>query len=195
MAETIVEFFAGVPEEWRVFFISMIPITELRAAIPLGFAWGMTPFAAFGWAVFGNFIPIIPLLLVLKFLYLKIIDFPRLGKPLRKLANLGYSKGDKVKRYGLLGLALLVAVPLPGTGIWTGCLVAVLFAISLRQATLAITAGMVVAGIVVTAVVYGALTVSKLVYGEWILLAIVVAALAIFALRRWGKHKDKNKHN
>ena len=84
---------------------------------------------------------------------------------------------------------------MPGTGIWTGCLVAVLFGISLRQATLAITAGMVVAGIVVTAVVYGALTVSKLVYGEWILLAIVVAALAVFALRRWGKHKDKNKHN
>ncbi len=129
------------------------------------------------------------MLLLLKFLYAKVVHWPRLGKPLRKLAERGDKKGEQVRRYGLVGLALLVAIPLPGTGVWTGCLVAVLLNIPFAKAAVAITVGMLVAGLAVTAIVSGGLMISQLVYGEliFVLIALLIIGAIIFFKKRAKK--------
>ncbi|MFP4016305.1 MAG: COG2426 family protein [Halanaerobiales bacterium] len=135
--------------ELAVFFISGLPIVELRGAIPLAISMGMSPLKAYGLAVVGNTIPVIPLLLLLvpvrKFLreHLEFMDrfFTWLDK--RTI-----TKGERIEKYGALALILFTAIPFPTTGAWTASLAAVLFKIKFRYAFPAIVAGILLAGII-----------------------------------------------
>jgi uncharacterized membrane protein len=149
MIESIVETLRGLPKPLIVLFISCLPIAELRGAIPVALALGMSPFKAFWLGVIGNLIPVIPLLIFLGPISewlrrFKIFEgfFDWLFKRTRK-------RGEKVERYGALGLIFFVAIPLPITGAWTGCAAAFVFGIRFIYAFPAILLGVLIAGVVV----------------------------------------------
>ncbi len=192
MADFFISLVGGIPVTWRVFILSMIPITELRAALPLGVVWGMSVPEAYWWSVFGNFMPVLPALFILKLAFRWLIDKPKIGKPLRWLAAYNERKGSQVKRYGLLGLFLLVAVPIPGTGIWTGCIVAAAMGMHFWPAALAITVGMMVAGLLVSLLVSGVVAVSGMDFGLEIALIVLAVALIVFFVFYFRK-KKKNR--
>lgn len=188
MVDSIIEWMADIPPGWRVFILSMLPVTELRGAIPLGVLWDLRPITAYFWAVVGNFVPIIPLLLFLRWGLSMLIRHPRLEKLRNWLERRNRANQETVRRYGVVGLTLLVAVPLPGTGVWTGALVATLLKLRFLPALLAITVGELIAGVLVCLVVTGAVMVSQLYYGEWILAILIVVAISVLLL---GKKKKK----
>ena len=135
--------------------IAMVPVIELRGAIPFGVANGLEPWFATILAVIGNLIPIPFILLLLT----KIFDWLRDKKYTKKMIAWLEKKAEKnrkkVNKYGWLGLIILVAIPLPGTGAWTGALVASCFKMKFKPSMLAIIAGVIIAAIIVFAITYG----------------------------------------
>ena len=140
---------------WMTFFMAMLPVVELRGAIPFGVASGLHPLVAMGAAILGNLFPVPLILLLLRRVFRWLRHIPRLGALIGRLERRAHLKGRKVRKYRTLGLVLLVAVPLPGTGAWTGALVADVLDIRIRTALPAITLGVVIAGVVVTAMTCG----------------------------------------
>ena len=138
-----------------VFCMSMVPVVELRGAIPLGVAAGLHPLAAAAAAVLGNMVAVPFILLLLRQVFALLRRVPWLGEKVDWLEHRAHLKGRMVRKYRLLGLMLLVAVPLPGTGAWTGALVAVMLDIRFRNALPAIALGVLAAGAVVTAATCG----------------------------------------
>lgn len=139
------------------FLMAMVPVVELRGAIPYGVLAGLSIKTAFVLAVLGNLAPI-PLLIVFT---RKVFEWLRTKSDrLNRLVARLESKADKNKevvlRSEFLGLMILVAIPLPGTGAWTGALVAAMMDMRLKRAMPAIIVGVIVAGIIVTTVTYGA---------------------------------------
>ena len=106
------------------FFMAMIPVIELRGALPVGVAGGLPVWVATVIAIFGNMVPIPFRLLLLRRIFAWLRSFPKLGSFIDKLERHAHLKGKTVKKYRTLGLFVLVAIPLPGTGAWTGALVA-----------------------------------------------------------------------
>ncbi len=137
------------------FCMAMLPVVELRGAVPFGVAAGLPPLAALAAAVLGNLAPVVPILLLLRHVFGWLRHFPRLGALVERLERKAHLKGRTVQKYRALGLMLLVAVPLPGTGAWTGALVAVVLDIRMRTALPAIVLGVLLAGIAVTAMTCG----------------------------------------
>jgi uncharacterized membrane protein len=160
LRDTVVAWLQGIPPQGIVVVLSMLPILELRGAIPWALApagGGLSWVQAVPLAVLGNMLPI-PLLLrwlgpVSAYLRrFRVMDafFTWLFRRTRR-------KGRLVARYQAVGLALFVAVPLPVTGAWTGAVAAFLFGIPFRQAMLAILAGVLMAATVVTLATLGVL--------------------------------------
>lgn len=135
--------------------MAMLPVVELRGAIPFGVAAGLHPLTAMAAAMLGNLFPVPLLLLLIRRIFRWLRRFPRLGDWIARLERRAHLKGRKVRKYRLLGLVLLVAVPLPGTGAWTGALVADVLDIRMRMALPAITLGVLIAGTAVTAMTCG----------------------------------------
>lgn len=139
-----------------ILVISMVPVIELRGAIPVGLGFGLPFWPVFITAMIGNLIPVPFLILftrrVFEWLRKKSTILERFVTKLEKKAE---SKEALLKKYELLGLCILVAIPLPGTGAWTGSLVAAVFDIRLKHAFPAIALGVLIAGIIVTVVTYG----------------------------------------
>lgn len=171
---------------WYIFILSMLPLTELRVTIPLAITQGMTPWLAFLLAVAGNLVPVMPILLLLTPLERGLSRFPRAGFLLQKFLKKTRAKGKQVKKYGAFGLALFVAIPLPGTGAWTGAALAWLFGIPYRIAFLAIGVGVVIAGFLVTIASMGLVKVA-LYYG----LEYLLAMLIFFGLLLLWRRKNK----
>ena len=136
--------------------ISMVPVIELRGAIPVGVGLGVPFWAVFVTALIGNLFPIPILILfttrIFAWLRKKSAFLERLVSRLERKAE---SKEDVLKKYELLGLVILVAIPLPGTGAWTGALVSAVFGIDLKHAMPAIALGVLIAGIIVSVITYG----------------------------------------
>lgn len=134
----------------------MVPVFELRGAIPVGVAAGLPFWIVFITAILGNLLPVPFLILftrrVFEWLRKKSAFFERLVSRLEKKAS---AKEDLLKKYELLGLCILVAIPLPGTGAWTGSLVAAVFDIRLKHAFPAIALGVLIAAVIVSVVTYG----------------------------------------
>ena len=137
------------------FATAMVPVLELRGAIPVGVAAGLSPAAACVAAILGNMVPVPFIMLLIR----RIFDWLRgsafFGPKIEKLERRAHLKGRVVRRYRLVGLMILVAVPLPGTGAWTGALVASLLDIRMRHALPAIFAGVVIAGCIITLLTAG----------------------------------------
>lgn len=131
--------------------VSMVPVVELRGGVPFGVALGLPPWAALIAGIIGNMIPI-PFIVV----YIRRIfqwmrrRIPRLGQMVDRLEKKAHLKGRKVTKYKYLGLFIFVAIPLPGTGGWTGALVAAFLNMPLRKALPSIFAGVVTAGLIMT---------------------------------------------
>ena len=139
-----------------VFFCAMIPFIELRGSIILGASLGIPWWQNFIISVLGNMLPVPFILLFLRW-FLEIMKKTRLfGKFARWLERKAEKNQDKVDKYGFWGLTLLVAIPLPGTGAWTGSLVASLMRINFWKSLLACFLGVLIAGVVITLAAYGA---------------------------------------
>ena len=137
------------------FGMSMVPVIELRGAIPAGIAAGLPPVVAFVTAVIGNLVPVPLIMLLIRRVFALLRRSPVLNEKIDRLEKRAHLKGRVVRKYRLPGLIILVGIPLPGTGAWTGALVAALLDIRLRDALPAILLGLVVAGGITTAVTMG----------------------------------------
>ena len=139
-----------------VFGLAMIPVFELRGAIPVGVAAGLPFWMVFLTAFLGNLLPVPFLILFTR----RVFEWLRtksalLERFVSRLERKAATKEDLLKKYELLGLCILVAIPLQGTGAWTGSLVAAVFDIRLKHAFPAIALGVLIAGIIVSVVTYG----------------------------------------
>ena len=139
------------------FLVSMVPIIELRGAIPIATGAGLDWRVAIIVAIIGNMIPVPFIIIFIK----KIFAWMRktsekLDKIVVKMENKAFSKRDVIDKYGPWGLYIFVAIPLPGTGAWTGSLIAAMLDIPLKKAFPAVALGVVSAGIIVAFVSYGA---------------------------------------
>ena len=137
------------------FATAMVPVIELRGAIPVGIAAGLPPAAACVTAILGNLLPVPFIMLLVRRVFNWLWDTRFFGPKIVWLERRAHLKGRIVRKYRLAGLFVLVAIPLPGTGAWTGALVASLLDIRLRTALPAILLGLVVAGGITTAVTMG----------------------------------------
>lgn len=138
------------------FFISMLPVVELRLGLPYGIALGLDYPLALAAAVIGNMIPV-PFIVVYihrVFVWLR-AHFGRMDSFITKLENKANLKGETVQKYGPLGLLIFVAIPLPGTGAWTGALIAALLNMRLKSAVPSIFLGVCIAAGIMTALTFG----------------------------------------
>ena len=136
--------------------VSMVPVVELRGGIPFGVAAGLPVWLAWLAAVIGNMIPV-PFIIV----YIRRVfqwmrrKLPRFNGMVDKLEQKAHLKGKSVTKYKYLGLAIFVAIPLPGTGAWTGALAAAFLDMPLRKALPSILVGVLVAGIAISILTFG----------------------------------------
>ena len=167
MKDRIIDFLAFLPRELYVFLISVLPIIELRGAIPVGAAIGLPFYVNYPVAVLGNLLPVPFILAFIPW----ILEFMHKHRILRKLVEWVWAKAEKYKgkiikgdetigkakltRPVFLALMLFVAIPLPGTGAWTGSLVAALFGLPKRQSFLAVTLGVLISGVIMSLASYG----------------------------------------
>lgn len=137
--------------------VSMLPVLEIRGGIPFGTALGLGIEEAFLASLVGNMLPVPFIILFVRkiFAFLR-RHFVRLGAWVDKLEKRAWEKSQRVQQYQMWGLFLLVAIPLPGTGAWTGALIAALLDMRLRRAVPVILAGVVTAGLIVSLITVGA---------------------------------------
>ena len=155
MVEQIIKFGTSLPSELGVMLLSMIPITELRAAIPIFIAQGMNPWLTYVLAVIGNMLPVPFILLLAR----PILHWMKKRKCFAKIVSFIDNKveknSEKVLRYEFFGLMLFVAIPLPGTGAWTGALIASVLDFRFKRALPSIGLGVITAGLIITLISSG----------------------------------------
>ena len=135
--------------------ISMVPVIELRGGIPYGVGFGLPYWQAFAAAFIGNMIPIPFIILLLRRIFDWLKTYDKTRGVVERLESRAHLKGEKVMKYRNLGLFILVAIPLPGTGAWTGALVASVLDIRMRNALPIIALGVITAGVIVLLVTHG----------------------------------------
>ncbi len=138
------------------FFISMLPIVELRAGLPYGIALGLDYPLALTAALVGNMIPVPFIVVYIRriFVWLR-AHFAKMDSFITKLEKKAHLKGENVRKYGPLGLLIFVAIPLPGTGAWTGALIAALLDMRLKSAVPSIFLGVCIAATIMTLLTFG----------------------------------------
>ncbi len=159
-----------------VFFIAMVPVFELRVAIPVGInILGLSWYEVLPAALAGNLLPVPIILLFLNWAVSLLERLPVFRRFFTWLFERTRRRSGIIQKYGRIGLALFVAVPLPVTGAWTGTLAALLLGFNLKKAFAPIAAGVFIAGVIVT-------TLSLM--GWWGALAagLALCALAIYGL-------------
>lgn len=160
MSEGLAEFFVTelngkISSEIIAFLVSMLPILELRGGLIAAKLMGVEFVKAFIICFIGNILPIPFILLFIRKIFNLLKRNKRLAVMIEKLEAKSLTKADNVRKYKLWGLFLFVAIPLPGTGAWTGALIADLLNIRIRDAFFVIAAGVVVAGCIISALSYG----------------------------------------
>ncbi len=139
------------------FLVSMVPIIELRGAIPIAVAHGLAPEIAIPIAILGNLVPVPFIIIFIRKIFLLIRRwFPKLNRMIDRLEEKGKSKKEVIEKSTFWGLFFFVAIPLPGTGAWTGALIAAMLDMRLKRAFPSIALGVLTAGIIVAFVSYGA---------------------------------------
>lgn len=147
--------------ELAVFILSMFPLIELKGAIPVGLSLGLGYSKSIILSYLGSLVPV-PIIFftirhIIKF-FRKNNIFPKITE---KIINKSLEKGKTIKKKGLLGLFIFVAIPLPGTGVWTGTLIANLLDIRFKHAFIAIAFGNLMAGIIIFLISSGLFSVLK----------------------------------
>lgn len=146
-----------VSKEIVVFIISMIPILELRGGLIVSSLLQVPITTAIPLCIIGNIIPIPFILLFIKQIFKWLKNVRVFRGLIEKLENRAMSKSDSIRKYEFWGLVLFVGIPLPGTGAWTGSLIAALLEIDLKKAVLAELLGIVIATVIMSIVSYGLL--------------------------------------
>ena len=143
------EFLTGTTSGKCLFtmLVSMIPVIELRGGLPFGVALGLPYYLAFPAAVIGNLIPAPFIIVYIRRIFELLRRYlPSLNGLIDKLEKKAHLKGKKVQKYQYIGLWLFVAIPLPGTGAWTGSLAAAFLGMRLKKAMPTVVLGVLTAG-------------------------------------------------
>ena len=159
-------FLTHIPKAVQVFFISILPVVELRGAIPFGALTGdeLNMFLCYFVSVIGNLLPIPFILLFIK----KILEYMSNSKiklfntVSNKLIERANKRSKKMNAGTFYALFIFVAIPLPGTGAWTGALIASLMGMRFKKSMLAIVLGVLVAGAIMTLGSYGVVSAFKI---------------------------------
>lgn len=157
MVEAFIAWWAAhvpVSANLSVFLVSMIPLIEERGGLILARMLEIPMWEGVFWCVFGNIVPIPFILLLIKKIIHWMADH-HLSGVAEWLIRKAEKNKPKIDRYGFLGLILFVGIPLPGTGAWTGSLVASLFDMDLKKASISILLGIFLAAVIMTVVSYG----------------------------------------
>lgn len=166
MAESLVHSFLGlfdglvsIPfgKELIVFIISSMPILELRGGLIAAALLGLDVVPAFIICLIGNLLPIPFILWFITPIFNKLKETKRLSKIVNKIEKKALKKKDKIEKAEFWGLLFFVGIPLPGTGGWTGSLIAALINMNKKKALIAITCGVVLAGLIVGTLSFGLL--------------------------------------
>jgi len=170
MIESILS--SDFPKQAITVIISILPVVELRGAIPIATGLlGMPWYEALYLSIIGNLIPVPFILLFLESIS-KLVSRVGIGK---KFIDCLFTRTSKrsgiIQRYKYLGLMLFVAIPLPFTGAWTGSLAAFLLGLKFSRALVAITAGVIIAGLIITAL-------SLIGWAGAVIVGVVLVALA-----------------
>ena len=158
--EVLVQWFTDnlsqhISKELIIFIISMIPILELRGGLLAASLLKVSAAKAIPISIMGNIIPIPFILLFIRQIF-KLMKKTKVFRGLiERLENRAMGKSDQIKRYEFLGLLLFVGVPLPGTGAWTGSLIASLLEVDIKKSSIAILCGLIMATVIMYVVSYG----------------------------------------
>jgi|LSQX01.1.fsa_nt_gb uncharacterized membrane protein len=156
MIDVFVEFIhQNLGAELAVFIAAILPVIEVRGAIPLGITMGLGPFDAFTISFVGAMFPVPFILLAFRKILRFLSQFSALRKFVDRLTGRSLRKGKQVQKYGLWGLVAFVGTPLPGTGVWTGSIIAVLLGLPLKRALPALFLGNLVAALAVLLMTQG----------------------------------------
>ena len=136
--------------------ISMLPVVELRGGLPAGVALGLPIPLSFAASLLGNMLPVPFVILFARPVFQWVrAHIPALGSFVTKLETRAYAKSKNVKKYEAWGLLIFVAIPLPGTGAWTGALIASVLNMRLKRTVPVIFLGVIIAGSIMTVLTYG----------------------------------------
>lgn len=164
MTDAIVSWFSNINEYAAVFFMSMLPIVELRGSIIFATATDMPCVWAYVISVIGNMLPIPFVILFLR----PVLNWLKTTKHLSGIANWlqerSMKKAGKILKYEMLGLFIFVAIPLPGTGAWTGAIIASILNMRISRALPPIFLGVLTAGFLMLAGSYGLFNLAKFLF-------------------------------
>jgi len=173
----------GISETLIVFIVSMLPIVELRGALPVAINIFHIPwYYACPIALVGNILPVPFLLIFLGFVRRVAAKIGIVGNALEWVLGLAQQRGRLVERYGRIGLMLFVSIPLPVTGAWTGSMVAFLLGMRFRDAMLSISLGVLLSGVIVTVL-------CLLGWVGAVIAGVGLGALIVIAL--WPRHVER----
>ncbi len=145
--------------EFTVMLTAALPIIELRGAIPVGVSLGLSPIHATILAFIGSMIPVPFILFTIRPIFKYLKTKKTFKSFINKLTDSSTNNSEKIRKYGIVGLILLVAIPLPGTGVWSGSLAAALMDLRFKWAFPAIMVGNLIAGIIIMILSHGVITV------------------------------------
>ncbi|WP_300409019.1 small multi-drug export protein [Lagierella sp.] len=144
-----------LPKNIAIFVLGMVPLIELKGAIPLGISLGLNVIDSLIYSFFGSLVPCPIILFLVNSALEKLKKNHKLEIYINLLEKRLFRKGKNIKNLGLIGLLIFVAVPLPGTGVWSGSLIAGLFKLDNKLALLIISIGNLIAGFIVTLITIG----------------------------------------
>lgn len=141
--------------ELTVMLTAALPIIELRGAIPVGISLGLSPMHATFIAFIGSMIPVPFILFTIRPIFNYLKSTKTFNSVISRLTDRSISNNQKIKKYGVLGLILIVAIPLPGTGVWSGSLAAALMNLRFKWTFPAILFGNLIAAILIMLLSHG----------------------------------------
>ena len=157
LVESLINIFGGLGKEVIVFIISMLPLLELRGGLLAASLLKLDFLPGYIISILGNTLPIPLLLIFLEKVLNWLSKFKTTKKVVNKIENKILSKKEQIEKYGYIGLMLFVGIPLPGTGAWTGCLIAALLDMDKKKAFIYTILGVIMAGIIMMILSFGIL--------------------------------------
>ncbi|MDD2591936.1 MAG: small multi-drug export protein [Erysipelotrichaceae bacterium] len=158
----IFDFFSGLGNEFALFMISLIPLIEERGAIIYGATIGMPWYEVLPICIIGNMVPV-PFILLFGMKLIAYLKTTKLfGSFFHKYENKLMEKSQTIDRYSFLALVLFVGIPLPGTGAWSGSLIATILNVKFKRAFVAVFLGVILAGVIMTLGSYGVVGIFRL---------------------------------
>ncbi|MBP5154221.1 MAG: small multi-drug export protein [Lachnospiraceae bacterium] len=154
LLNTLMAWLQGLPPSLIVFLVSMVPLIELRGGLIAAALLRMPVWEGVLWCLLGNMIPV-PLILLFITPLFNWMKTTKLFRPMvEKMEQRSLGKSEKIQKYEFWGLVLFVGIPLPGTGAWTGSLIAALLGIRFRKALPAVYLGLLVATAIMCVISY-----------------------------------------